>query len=176
MYPARNYGLAATPGEDQSRRVRLPLDLFFAGLALALSGCGSISDATGAVRDRIANRDESRARSYPAAQRVTYDAVRIAAQQMGYRMVRGGAAQGQFEAVSGIGRGEGVGSRQLALKARLEPNPEGGTQVTVRITEILERDPTHRPGQATETPLRDSPQYEVFFRAVEQALKDPAPR
>lgn len=149
--------------------------LFLASV-FAVAGCGSFSEVTSTVRERVAQRDESRTRSYPAAQRVTYDAVRAAAQQMGYRMTRGGAAQGIFEAVSGIGRGEGLGSRQLALKARLEPNPEGGTQVTVRITEILERDPTNRPGQATETPLRDSPQYEVFFRAVEQAFKEPAPR
>lgn len=139
---------------------------------LALAACGSVSDATTRVRDRIAGRDETRVRTFAADQRATYDAVRAAAQHMGYRFVRGGAAQGEFEAVSGIGQGDTLRSaRQLSLKARLRPNLDGGTDVSVRITEIIEADSTNRPGLATETPLRDTPQYEVFFRIVEQGLR-----
>lgn len=145
------------------------------GILALLSGCAAISDASLAVRERVASRDESRVRTYAGDVRDTYEAVRTATQQMGYRVIRGGAAQGMLEAVSRINRVEGTGSRQLGLKARLEPNPEGGTQVVVRITEIIEADPSNRPGQATETPLRDTPQYEVFFRAVEQALMAPKP-
>ena len=38
------------------------------------------------------------------------------------------------------------------------------------LTEIIEADSSNRAGQATETPLRDTPQYDVFFRRVGQAL------
>jgi hypothetical protein len=141
-------------------------------VSLATAGCGSLSDATHMVRDRIAGRDEARVRTFDAPQSATYDAIRAAATEMGYRFVRGGAARGQFEAVSGLGRGEATGTaRQLVLKAQLEPNPEGGTQVTVRITEVIEADSSNRPGVATETPLRDTPQYQVFFRTVDEALE-----
>jgi hypothetical protein len=139
---------------------------------LALCGCSAVSDATSRVRDRVAGRDETRVRTFSADQRTTYLAVRAAAEQMGYRFVRGGAAQGEFEGIGGVGRGESVhSSRQLAMKAQLERNLDGSTQVSVRFTEIIEADSSKRPGMATETPLRDTPQYEVFFRAVERTLE-----
>ncbi|MDO8541603.1 MAG: hypothetical protein Q7S40_14285 [Opitutaceae bacterium] len=138
---------------------------------LAGVGCESVADATSGVRARLASRDESRARTFSADQRATYDAVKAAAHQMGYRFVRGGAAQGELEAVSGVGQGDTARSaRQLSMKVRLQPNLEGGTQVSVRFTEIIEADSSNRAGHATETPLRDTPQYEVFFRAVERGL------
>ena len=144
-------------------------------LALLLAGCESMSDATSGVREKFAERSAPHVRSFPAAQRPVYDAVRISAEQMGYRFVRGGAAQGVFEAVSGVRGGDRVGSsRQLALKVKLERALDGGTEVSVRITEIIEADSSNRTGLATETPLRDTPQYEVFFRGVEQALRVPA--
>jgi hypothetical protein len=134
-------------------------------------GCESVSDATTAVRSRIAAREAPEVRTFQATSRATYDAVRTAATQMGYRFVRGGPAQGEFEAVSGVRAGETHGSaRQLAMKVRLENSLEGGTQVSIKITEIIEADSSNRAGQATETPLRDTPQYEVFFRRVGEAL------
>jgi hypothetical protein len=57
------------------------------------------------------------------------------------------------------------------MKVKLERSTEGGTQLTVRITEILEADSSNRAGLATETPLRDTPQYDVFLRRVQQALE-----
>ncbi len=60
------------------------------------------------------------------------------------------------------------------MKVKLERSLEGGTQLTVRITEIIEADSSNRAGQATETPLRDTPQYDVFLRRVQQALEAPA--
>ena len=55
-----------------------------------------------------------------------------AAAQMEYRFVRGGPAQGEFDAVSRIGAGEREGrSRQLSLKARLRATLDGkGTAAT----------------------------------------------
>lgn len=140
-------------------------------LAAGVAGCESLSDATSAVRERIAAREAPKTRVYPAEQRQVYEAVKTAATQMGYRFVRGGPAQGEFEAVSAVGTGESTGSaRQLSMKAKLERAIEGGTTVSVKITEILEADSSNRAGLATETPLRDTPQYEVFFRRVGEAL------
>lgn len=145
-------------------------------MALVTAGCESMSDATRAVRGRLAEREAPRMKSYAANPRTTYDAVRSAATQMGYRFVRGGPAQGEFEAISGIGQGETPGSsRQIALRARLRATLDGKeTEVSVRLTEIIEADSSNRAGQATETPLRDTPQYEVFFQRVGQALGVPA--
>lgn len=154
----------------------------FAPAALALlaawllAGCESMSDATSSVRERIATRGDAvvHAQTYTAEQRATYEAVRAAAAKMGYRFVRGGPAQGEFEAVSGIGGGDRIGSsRQLAMKVKLQPAPEGGTNVSIKITEIIEADSSNRAGQATQTPLRDTPQYEVFFRRVGEELAAP---
>jgi hypothetical protein len=94
---------------------------------------------------------------------------------MGYRFVRGGPAQGELEAISRVGSGETLGSaRQLSMKVALRATlDEKGTEVSVRLTEILEADSSNRAGQATETPLRDPPQYDVFFRRLGQALGIP---
>lgn len=143
------------------------------GLVLA-TGCESVSDATASVREKFAERAAPQTRSYPAAQRTVYEAVRVAAGQMGYQVTRGAAAQGIIEAVSRVRGGDAVGSaRQVALKVKLENALDGGTSVAVRFTEILEADSSNRTGVATEVPLRDTPQYEVFFRAVEAALRAP---
>jgi hypothetical protein len=141
-------------------------------ILVGLTGCESMSEAAAGVRSRLAPRDEPRMHTFDAAPRLTFEAVRAAATQMGYRYVRGGPAQGEFDAVSGISAGEqGGSSRQLSLKARLRATLDGrGTEITLRITEIIESDTSNRAGLATETPLRDSPQYEVFFRRVKDAL------
>ena len=68
-------------------------------VATALAGCESLSDATGVVRERLANREEVKTRAFSAPPRVVYEAVRTAATQMGYRAVRGGPAQGEFDAL-----------------------------------------------------------------------------
>ena len=149
--------------------------LFALVFAIGLTGCESFSDAASGVRDRVAGRGGSQLRTYAAPPRATYDAVRTAASQMGYRFIRGGPAQGEFEAISGVGSGETMGSaRQIAMKVRLTATLDGkGTEVTVRLTEIIESDSSNRAGQATESPLRDTPQYDVFFRRVGQVLGVP---
>ena len=141
-------------------------------LVLAFSGCGTISDATDALRERLATREKARERTYEAAPRDTYEALRNAAVQMGYRIVRGGPAQGELEAISGVKTGESHGSaRQLHLNVRLRASLDGaGTVVAVRLTEILEPDSSNRPGQATEAALGDTPQYEVLFEKIGQVL------
>lgn len=137
-------------------------------MVLGLGGCAAVSDATSSVRERMAARDEPKVRTYAAESRATYDAVRTAATDMGYRFVRGGPAQGQFEAISGVRSGESMNSaRQISMKVALKPTLDGkGTEVSVRLKEIIEADSSNRAGQATETPLRDTPQYDVFLRRV----------
>lgn len=152
---------------------RIALVLLFAGACLA--GCESISDATTTVREKIAAREAPKSKTFAADTRVAYEAVKTAATQMGYRFIRGGPAQGEYEAVSGVGSGERMGTaRQLSLKVKLERSLDGGTVISARITEILEADSSNRAGMATETPLRDTPQYEVFFERVGQVLGKPA--
>src|SRR5262245_36493511 len=117
-------------------------------IVLPICGCESISDATTKIRDRITARDATKVKTFEADPKITYEAVRNAAAQMGYRFVRGGAAQGEFEAISRIGQADGSGtSRQLSIKVRLERSLDGGTQVSVRISEILEADSSNRAGQ-----------------------------
>jgi hypothetical protein len=140
-------------------------------VVLLLSGCDSLSDATLNVREKFAAREEGRTKNFPVPSRVAYEAVRVAANQMGYRFLRGGAAQGELEAVNGVSSGDSLRSaRQISMKVRLHAADEKSTDVTLRLTEVLEGDSSGRAGQATESPLRDTPQYEVFFREVQKAL------
>src|SRR5688572_22078335 len=84
--------------------------------AFACAGCGSLSDATNSVREKFGARDAPMVRNFEADSRRTYEAVRSAATNMGYRFIRGGAAQGEFEAISGIARGETHRSaRQISM-------------------------------------------------------------
>ena len=93
---------------------------------------------------------------------------------MGYRYVRGGPAQGELEELSAISPGDDTGSsRQISMKVRLSPDAEAGTSVSVSFGEILEAASTSEPGMATETPMRDTPLYEVFFRSLQEALQAP---
>ena len=78
----------------------MPTLFLLLACALGFAGCESVAEATSAVRERMAGRDETKARSFAAQPRVTYDAVRSVAADMGYRFVRGGPAQGEFEALA----------------------------------------------------------------------------
>ena len=127
------------------------------------------------MRQRVTGRDEAQDTHLAAQPRVTYEAVRTAAAEMGYRFVRGGPAQGEFEGITGVRSGETMGTaRQISMKVALMATlDEKGTDVTVRLKEIIEADSSNRAGQATETPLRDTPQYDVFFRRVGAVLGVP---
>jgi len=146
---------------------------FLLPIVLALAGCDSLSDATQNVRAKIAARSEPRqVRDFSAPSRAAYEAVRTAAHAMGFQFLRGGAAQGEFEAVNSVAPGETSRSaRQIAMKVRLHGDPDGATtEIGVLFTEIIEADSTNRASLATETPLPDGPQYETFFREVQRAL------
>ena len=139
---------------------------------LVLAGCESFTDAASNLREKFERREAAQTKTFATHSRATYDAVRAAAAQMGYRFVRGGPAQGEFEGLSGVAPGEvNRSARQFAMKVQLRPTlDEKGTEVTVRLTEIVEADSSNRAGMATEAPLRDTPQYQVFFRQVQATL------
>jgi hypothetical protein len=137
-----------------------------------LAGCGSgVSDEFHSV---LGPRQAPKSRTYQASQKATYEAVKAAADAMGYRFVRGGPAEGQFYALSAISEGEDPGSsHQIAMRVSLSPAAESGTEVEISLTEMIEEPSPNQPAMATETPLRDTPLYEVFFRSVQTALTGP---
>jgi hypothetical protein len=146
---------------------------FALGCALAvLAGCESgVEDD---VRAALTPREAPRTRVFQADSRATYEAARSAAEEMGYRYVRGGPAEGELDALSAISADETPSSsRQISMKVRLSPADPSGTSVEVALEEILETESSSLPGLATETPLRDTPLYEVFFRNLGKALKAP---
>ena len=147
--------------------------IFASGLLIVtalLAGCEAVSD----MREKLSSREQPRKHVYAADPRATYEAARRASEQMGYRFVRGGAAQGELEAISGIATSDSMkSSHQIAMTVKLEANLDGGTEMSLWFKEILEGDSARRAGQATATALRDTPQYEVFFRTVQQGLDAP---
>ncbi|HEY1763665.1 MAG TPA: hypothetical protein VGF85_02000 [Opitutaceae bacterium] len=140
--------------------------------AVLLAACNSgVEDS---VRSALAPREAFRSRVFQGDQKAVYEAARMAGDSMGYHYVKGGPAQGELTEMTGITEGEEVGSsRQIVLRAHLEPDVEGSTSISVTFNEILEPASTGQPGFATETPMRDTPLYEVFFRKVQDALLNP---
>jgi hypothetical protein len=137
-----------------------------------LAGCDS--GASDEVHSLLGPREAPRTRTFQADQKATYEAVKAAADAMGYRFVRGGPAEGKLEALSGISEGEDPGSsHQISMKVHLSPAAEAGTDVEVSLTEMIEEATTNQPAMATQTPLRDTPLYEVFFRNIQTSLNTP---
>ena len=153
--------------------MKISTAILLCSFAALLAGCDS--DFGDHVHSVLAPREKPRTRIFQADLRAAYEAARSAADQMGYRYVRGGPAEGRLEELSAISAGDEPGSsRQISMSVHLDPADEGGTAVTVAFGEILETDSASVPGFATQTPLRGTPQYEVFFRDLQNALQAPA--
>jgi len=151
----------------------MKLTLFCAafGSVTLLAGCDTLSDATQSVREKFEAREKPHTHVYASDSRATYEAARVAAAQMGYRILRGRAAEGELDAVNALAADDALrGTRQLSMKVRFHSTLDGGTEVAVTLDEIIEADPRGHAGQGTSAPLRDTPQYDVFFRRVQQAL------
>jgi hypothetical protein len=88
---------------------------------------------------------------------------------MDFRFIHGGPAEGEMAALSSI-QHESDGDRQVSLAAEFRVANGGGTEVTVRMKEVVETDPDAHLGQGVESPLRDTPLYAVFFHAIDQQL------
>ena len=137
---------------------------------LLLAGCESMP---GEVQGRLGPPPET-TRSFQADPRIVYDAARAALARMEFRVTGGGPAQGRIEAVSGLSKKDSLqGTRQISISIHIISLSAGGSEVSVELKEIIEEDSTDRPGFATETKLRDTPYYEVFFGGVAQALVTP---
>jgi hypothetical protein len=139
-----------------------------------LAGCDSPIEDT--VQHALSPREAPRTRVFDADGKATYKAARAAAAELGYHFVKGGPAEGSLEEMSEVTTGEDAGgSRQISLKVTLSPADPTGTSVEVAFEEILEPASTDvAPGMATETPLKDTPLYEVFFRNLANALQAPS--
>lgn len=145
----------------------------FVAAAAILTGCEDL--ATRVRNDVLPGEPAPQVRTFPADPRATFAAARAAVDQMGYRFTRGGPAQGHLEAISRISPGDTPGSaHQFSIKADFRPTLDGtGTEVSVRMSEIIEADSERHQGQGTEVPLRDTALCEVFLRNIQQAVAAP---
>ncbi len=150
---------------------------FPTGLALlatlVLAGCDSAPDT---LREGLGFDVPAHSRTFPGGQKETFVAARAALGPMGFRFVKGGPAQGVLEAISDVSNGESMSSaQQFRIKATFVGAPDGGgTRVDVRMTQIIQEDSEHQLSMATESPLTDTPLYEVFFHGIQQELSAPA--
>jgi hypothetical protein len=134
--------------------------------------CGCDSGLSDDVRSALGPREAPKSRIFQANQKATYEAARKAVDEMEFRFQKGGPAEGKLEALSPIGGGDDIGSaRQISMKVTMQPGPESGTEVEVSLTEILVSDATNQQGMATQTPLLDTPLYDVFFKDIQTYLQ-----
>jgi hypothetical protein len=145
-------------------------------LGVLLAGCEQVPES---IRERVpgGGAAQPRVQVFQADPKATFAAAKAALDQMGYKFTGGGPAQGRMEAMSEISPGDWPGSsHQFSLHADFRPAPDGpGTQVTVRMTEVIEADSTNHPGQGTENALTDTPLVDVFFHAIQQNLAPQKP-
>ena len=150
--------------------------VFFVSLALA--GCESLSDFRDTVAQKWAARQPPHVQIFAADARATYAAARQALGPLHFQFERGGAAQGELEALSGIGAPNDPvqGARQVELTVHLAPaTGTEGTEVQVWLREIVEED-VKGGSRTSRTPVRTDALYQAFFREVQQALASPGVR
>ncbi len=156
-------------------KILLPVAALLVGLCLG--GCHGDGDLGEDVRSALGPREQPKERTFAADQRPVWTAARKAVDDLDYHFEKGGPAEGTLEALSKVERGEDEGSgRQVRIKVSMQPAPDSGTVVQVSFTEILEQRSSDQPGFATETPLLDTPLYNVFFNAIQSHLQSPGPR
>ena len=136
--------------------------------ALAMAGCSAPGETYG--RPGLAPETS---RTFQSDPRSVYDAALVSLAKMDFRVLKGGPAQGKIEAVSGLAQRDNLrGSRQISMSIRISALGDG-SEVSAELKEIIEEDSSDRPGFATETKLRDTPYYDVFFNGVAEALEAP---
>lgn len=141
--------------------------LILSVLSVMLAGCETVGER---IRGKFGPAP-SRAEVYTADQARTFAATKAVVEQLGFRILRSGAAQGRIDAVSSMRTEDNFrGVRQLDLKIRLEPTLDGGTEVRVTLTELIQDDYNKSSGMGMAVPLRDTPVYAVLFREIGQAL------
>ncbi|OHE82986.1 MAG: hypothetical protein A3G75_08375 [Verrucomicrobia bacterium RIFCSPLOWO2_12_FULL_64_8] len=136
-------------------------------LAVLLFGCATVGDLRDAVKERLVG--EPKVKVVKADVRAAFEAARQAMEHLGYQYVRGGPAQGELEGLTRIsGGGASRSARQRSISIRLRALDGESTEIRVLLKEIVEADSGDL---TTQTPLRESPGYEVFFVEVDRRLK-----
>jgi len=154
--------------------MRTLLLLSLASASLLLGGCSSLESAKDSVHERWAARYEGRNKAFAADQKQAYAAAQYAAKQLGLRVTHGGANQGTLQAVSSLESDSSLrGSRQVALKLRITREGEG-VSVNLLLTEIVADDSNRATAMGMESPMKDSPLYELFFGHMGQFLSGKA--
>jgi hypothetical protein len=154
---------------------RWPL-LLGAAIASLLAGCASIHSVRESVRERFVGTPP-RVRTVQGDEKQVFAAARRALAKLGFQFERGGPAQGELEAISGIGTGDDFhSSRQRTITIHLLPGAEGHVEVEVWMKEIVESDFDRATSPATEAPLRDPAAFDAFFDALQEELQAPAPK
>ncbi len=169
------FGLERATLSDRSVRSVRSVGLVFgalAAVALALTGCSSVTDKIRDLREKAATRGTPHVRTFAVDRRTAYAAAVAALPKVGLQYQRGGAAQGELEAISAQSA-EGNGSRrsQLVLTVRFADTLDGGSEVRAWLEEYIETDARKSAGRATGAPAPDLSLYEAFFRALEAGLK-----
>ncbi len=162
--------LSDPAGGAVSSRVRgeAPILALLLAWTLLLAGCETLGERVG----RKFGAAPAQGQSYEADEDRTYAAARIVLEKMGFRALRGNAAQGRIEAVSSIRTDDSFrGARQLEVKISLQPAVGEGTEVWLSISELIE-DSFDKgiSGRATPVPLTGGYLYEAFFRGLRQEL------
>jgi hypothetical protein len=137
---------------------------FLLAAALVLAGCDSVDS----VRDHLEPAASPHVLVFAADEPTTFAAAKAALAQMDYKFTHGGPAEGRMEALSPINSGAGSAD-QFSLAADFRP-VDGGTEVSVVMKEMIEDDSANHLGQGTETPLRDTPLYAVFFHNIQSQI------
>jgi hypothetical protein len=141
-------------------------------IGISLAGCSNVTDKLRDLREQAATRGTPHVRTFAADRRTAYAAAVSALPKVGLKYERGGAAQGELEAI-GEPAAEGNGNRrsQLVLTVRLADTLDGATEVRAWLEEYIETDPRHASGRATGAPAPDLALYEAFFNALAAGLK-----
>ena len=141
-------------------------------LGMLLAGCEDMPET---LRNRLPGGAPPRVHTFAAEPKTTFAAARAALDKMGYHVTRGGPAEGRMTAMSEVSAGDWPGSsHQFTLQAEFHPTLDAsGTEVSVRMTEVIEADSANHQGQGTEAPLQDTPLVEAFFHGIERNLAPP---
>ncbi|MDD2764684.1 MAG: hypothetical protein PHE83_11980 [Opitutaceae bacterium] len=147
-----------------------PLFLLVAASSL-ITGCGSIDAMGNSVKGRF-GRVPPKVRIIEGDSRQVYEAARLAMVKLDYEVLSGGPAQGRLDGLSPIGGGgDFKSSRQRSISIHLQAVDDRSVAVSVLLKEIVEEDFSKVANPATETPLRDSASYEVFFEELARQLQ-----
>lgn len=147
--------------------------LFSCGLlSLLLAGCESFGER---VTEKF-RPVPPRAETFAVDEKGAYAAARTALTELAFTITGSSAARGKIEAAGPIGAGDTIkGSRQITASISIVPLIDGGTSVEISLLEVIQDDFDRGASMGTQTPLRDTPLYDVFFRKMRQSLGEPEP-